>query len=496
MTAVAHIEGEAEKIRRGYIADPVRFSVDILGREPWDDGSGESQTDILRAAPSNLLMAVRSGHKVGKTGTIGILSLWAYACFHPSSVILTAPTHRQVQRVVWKEITKLYRGARHKLGGRLYESATAGLRHPAGNEVFGLSTDDPDRFSGFSGENVFYMVDEAPGVAEEIFDAINGNRAGGSSLWTFGNPTQISGTFFEAFHGQSDIWRTFHISSERVAAMNALAKIPGLATQQWVIERQRAWRPHETHPMYAIRVDGRFPPGGLQNVVKLSSWKKARARYDRMTSRYRSPRELHFALMRKGYGLTNGLDVARFGDDSNVLTSRRGPLLISLATMPSGDSEEVAGWGVGQTRMHVLPGEGTIPGTRKPRMNVDAIGVGAGVYDFARKQSHVDVGALVTSERSDQPDEYHNLRSQLWFNMDRWLNEVGAVPDNNELRVECLAPRYKFDVSGRLQVEQKLDTKKRLQRSPDRADSLMLSTYDGASYTVGQRRAGLRVADL
>lgn len=489
--AITPLLDEVDKQAAHWRSDPVAFAIDALGVEPWDDGSGESQADVLRACAAHKLVSTRSGHKVGKSATAAILSLWGYALFDDARVILTAPTYRQVREVLWRDIAKFYKRARVPLGGKISpDSPTTGLRHPAGNQVLGLSTDDPDRFSGISGANVFYIVDEASGVSEAIFDAIHGNRAGGASLWMFGNPTQLAGTFFESHHGNADIYRTFHLDSERVARFNTNergeSRIPGLAWFGWIDERKRAWRPHETHPMYAVRVRGDFPPIGLNTIISLLAWGSARKRWverfgDGLAYDEGGLKKLHRELARK-YPLVIGFDVARFGDDACVLIARRGPVVFPAVSGSYMDSKEAAAWARHHIRSWMRPGEGTgVPGTHAPTVNVDSIGVGSGVFDELARDRWLNAVSVQTSERADLDAEYHNLRAQLWFNTARWLKEEGCVPPDDELRVELLAPQYKFDESGRLKAEPKDEIKERLGRSPDRGDALVMAVYDGGA---------------
>lgn len=489
------VADEADKLRRYFQLNPVAYSKQVLGREPWDDGSGASQADVLMACARSMerefpLVATRSGHKVGKTGVEGIAALWVYSCFHPSTVVLTAPTFRQVEKMVWKEITQLYRGANVHIGGRLYDTPTKGLRHPAGNEVFGLATDDPDKFSGFSGPLVVYIVEEASGLDQLIYDAIDGNRAGFSPLWLFGNPTQVVGTFYDAFHDLSDIYETIHIDSERVAHdVNPNGEIPGLATPAWVKERLRAWG--RGSPRYRVRVGGQFPTGGTSNVVSLEAWKKARDRYDRMLHAVNGDLSmLHRQLALQGNPLVNGLDVARYGDDLNALCPRRGNVAFPIQT--NGDplkGPQVAGWAQLELRRQLTPGELDRPGAHLPTVNVDAIGVGASAYDSLEPVPWLAAQELINSERADDPEEFHNLRSQLWWNAGEWLDTVGAVAPDDELRVELLAARYKFDAKGRIQVESKKEMKARIQRSPDRADAFTQACYRGAGVPAKKGRA-------
>ena len=69
------------------------------------------------------------------------------------------------------------------------------------------------RFQGFHGR-LLIVVDEAPGVKADIWEAIEGIRAGGDvRVLALGNPTIASGPFHDAFTSNRDGWCTFTISA-------------------------------------------------------------------------------------------------------------------------------------------------------------------------------------------------------------------------------------------------------------------------------------------
>ncbi len=114
---------------------------------------------------------------------------------------------------------------------------------------------------------------------------------------------------------------------------------------------------------------------------------------------------------------------------------------------------------------------------------VDVIGVGSGVADILRTHKSLEVIDVNVGESANviiqgQP-EYNRLRDQLWFGLKTWIKNGGALPDDGKLHAELLAPMYGFTVDGRLKVESKDDIKKRLKRSPDRADAMALACYPG-----------------
>ena len=60
------------------------------------------------------------------------------------------------------------------------------------------------------------------------------------------------------------------------------------------------------------------------------------------------------------------------------------------------------------------------------------IGVGAGVSDFLRYNNQVEcVGVNIAT--SATIGEYSLLRDQLWFGLQKWLKDGGAIPPDPKL---------------------------------------------------------------
>ena len=118
-------------------------------------------------------------------------------------------------------------------------------------------------------------------------------------------------------------------------------------------------------------------------------------------------------------------------------------------------------------------------------VRVDVIGVGAGVADFLRYNNQVEC-VPVNVATSATVEEYSLLRDQLWFGLQKWLKDGGAIPSDPKLEAELVAPTYAFDLRTRIKAEPKEKIKERLRRSPDRADALALAV--GPLYPGGQPR--------
>jgi phage terminase large subunit len=454
--------------------DPVAFAEEVLGLAPWS-----RQRELFYAVRDHDFVAVRSGHKVGKSTSAAALALWRVVCFPWSRVVLTAPSDHQLEQILWPEVCRLYEGARCDLGGRLYESHQKGLRFAHHWGIFGLSTNKHERFSGLSSPRLFFIVDEASGYPEDIYDAVFGNMAGGGKALLTGNPTQTSGTFYDAFRSKRGSFRTLHISSLESPNLTGEAHIPGLATPEWVAWATKHWGGGKLEgPTIDVRVKGNFPEQGDNAVVSLLAVEEALARWD--------------ATKAEG-NLEIGVDPARFGDDETVLYPRRGRKVLEPVALKSLNTTEIAGKVLELCRGLYRPGD-------RPRVKVDAIGIGAGVVDQLDVFRDLDVVGVNVAEAALDEEHYHNLRAQIWFAARDFLRDGGALPPHRQTEADLLAPTYSFDGRGRYVVESKDQIKRRLKRSPDHADALCLDIYSppvvkfsGAGKGVIQRLPGLRM---
>ena len=78
-------------------------------------------------------------------------------------------------------------------------------------------------------------------------------------------------------------------------------------------------------------------------------------------------------------------------------------------------------------------------GEGKPLVKVDACGVGLGVVSILRQKEGVQVLGVNAADPSSMPDEFPNVRSQLWFAVADWLRDGGSIP--KDAQVEALALR-------------------------------------------------------
>lgn len=447
-----------------YAGDPVAFARDVFGIDLW-----EGQQKICLAVRDHVQTSCRSGHKCGKSTSVAVLAWWFAATRPGARVIITAPTGRQVKQVVWREIRRLWRCAL-KLGNphSLPEPGLApenGIPLPEDSQILGFTAENQEAMAGISAPEMLFIVDEASGVDEAIYEAIQGNMAGGAKLVLISNPTQTVGTFFDSHHKARSDYECVHISSEDTpnAKGNGPA-IKGLASKEWVDRLRRIWG--EDDPRYQVRVKGNFPSSNPNAIIGIGLLEKSHERHADLTDT--SP-ERHGALVL-------GVDVARFGDDSSVIQPVRGLYAYKPRAVYGYDTIQVAGKIIEAINdLRVSPGEAVT-------VNIDAGGgYGGGVADQVRA-SVEELGMLNVTVCELHPSamaadaQYDLKRDELWFGIRSWLEQGGALPKCEDLDTELLAPVYTFTIRGsKIKVEPKDEIKKRIGRSPDYADALALA---------------------
>lgn len=356
------------------------------------------------------------------------------------------------------------------LGGRFYEDPQRGLVFEDGREIFGFSTDKPEKAAGISGDEILYLIDEASGEIERTIDAIEGNLAGGGKIIMFGNPTRTSGEFFNSFHTKRAFWKCIHIAStETPNYVHRTKIIPGLATYGWAEERREMWG--EDSPIWAVRVAGNFPQQSDMAIIPLWLVEQAQRQYDELTL---------------GVGdLVIGVDVSYRGSDKSVVQPVKGLKMFKPDEYNIfNDGHQLAG--KVQQRISELRAAGFVDPKEHVIINVDTIGWGSACYEalfYSDKRSTLGyrVNGIEVSRKADDEEKYYNLRAQLTFGIAEWLKRGGELIDHPVLAAELVSPEYKFDPNGRYKMKlTKIEEAepKYLGHSPDNRDALMLAVYN------------------
>jgi phage terminase large subunit len=463
-----------------YQEDPAAFAREILGVEPW-----AKQVEILEAVRDHDRVAVTSGHKCGKSAAAAMLALWFYCAFPDSRVVMSSTTSRQVDQILWRELSMIRaRGGRcvackkedpdgrrikapcpHSalIDGEIGQLARTGLKSRDFREIVGFTAREAEAVAGISGSNLLYIVDEASGVPDVIFQAIEGNRAGGAKLFMISNPTKTEGAFYDAFNSKAHLHKTIRMSSEESPNVKAGRKlIPGLATRAWVDEKRAEWG--EESPIYKIRVKGEFVEAEDGKIISIAAIIEAEQRWAE------TPAEgtLYLSLDPAGPGGQ--------GDES-VFALRRGKKILGLLAMRGMTDETHLAKCIDLLRENLDYRERGV-------MVVDREGsIGSALYGYLKSSRELSqLAQLVGVRASDgavrQASVYGRVRDELWASLAQWIREGGAIPEDPKLAREIHAPEWTTDIRGRMKATPKDELRKSLGRSPDRADAVALAVWE------------------
>jgi hypothetical protein len=429
--------------------DPLLFVRDMFGVEP-DRWQGEALMSLAKEDR----VAIRSGHGVGKSALMAWTILWWMLTRFPCKVACTAPTSHQLSDVLWGEIAKWHNRLDPAWKDLLLVKTDRVELRDAPMESFSVARtarkEQPEAFQGFHSENMLFIIDEASGVEDIIFQVGQGAMSTkGAKTLMAGNPTRSQGYFFDAFNVMREQWHTIKVSC-------ADSK---MVDPQFVEDMRKQYG--EDSDIFRVRVLGDFPKADDNTVIPLDLCEAA----------------VNRDVAQAEGKMIWGVDVARFGADKTALAKRRKNHLVEpIRTWQGKDLMQTVG-------LIVQEYESAKPGDRPDLIVVDSIGLGAGVVDRLREQGYPVRGINVGESSPVNADKFMRLRDELWWRCREWLESREVrIPNQQELIGDLTTPTYEMLSTGKIKIEGKSEIKKRLPRSPDMADALCLT------FAVSDRR--------
>lgn len=407
-----------------------------------------------------ILLAITSGHGIGKSALVAWIVWWAYSTFPGTRGVVTANTENQLKTKTWVEIAKWHRLFIAKHLFKCTATAIFSVDEETAREwridIVPWSERNTEAFAGLhnAGKRILIIYDEASAIPDVIWETTEGalTDADTEILWLcFGNPTRAKGRFRECFPGGrfAHRWTSREVDSRTVKRTNK-AKL-----DQWVQDYGL------DSDFVRVRVLGKFPRVDAESFIP----------YDLALDA--AQREI---ASQSDHPVILGVDVARFGNDSSVIYPRQGrdarthtPRLLR-----------------GADTMRLV--QETISSFRALNASlicVDGGGVGGGVVDRLRQLNmpvvevqfggRPDGGASAT----DSNVKYHNKRAEIWGAVRDFL-AFGAIGDQVPLSdvslcTELSTPTYTLNSKDAIVLESKDLMRRRGEASPDVADALALT---------------------
>jgi len=449
------------------------------------------QQKILAAIQTEQRVSVCSGTARGKDFIAAVASV-CFLYLTPSfegdeligntKVALTAPTDRQIGNIMFPEVSRLFKRAQF-LPGRLVSYDIRTDWEEWFLTGFKASKDNREAWTGFHAANTMFVVTEASGMDDQIFNDIEGNLQGNSRLVLIFNPNTPTG--YAAKSQKSPRWKKFRLDS--LTSPNVIEGkeiIPGQVDYHWVKDKVDNWctpiskdnftkaegdfefdgtlyRPND---LFRVKVRGMFPKVSEDTLIPVEwieianeNWKKAK---------------------KPNRPVRIGQDVAGMGRDNSIACHRIENYVEKFEIVGQAGSADhmlVAGY-----LTHLL----SYPSNKA---FIDTIGEGAGVYSRLDELNYPNAFSCKFSEKAEDLTDltgvyrFANMRAYLFWAIRDWLNPVNngkaCLPPCDELTEELTEIKWKFQSNGTIIIEPKDEIKKRLKRSPDYSDSLANTFY-------------------
>lgn len=492
-----------------YQLAPLRYIREKLGWEPWaGDTAHPGQVEVLEAYADALraqmerpgaicknILRVEAGHTVGKTRLASGMVNHFFDCFAPSIVYTFAPTHEQIHDLLWKEIKATRRG--RGLPGRildleLHASDDHFAKGRATNNAGGQGT---ERAQGQHGPYLMFVLDEAEGIADYLYDAVKSMTSGGLSIvLLLANPRTRSSRFHRAAEGE-DV-ANFRISCiYHPNVLQGREVVPGAVQRRYVESMiddgktqhcevvdahdpdrhtfELPWRPdviYAPDPEFMFRVLGVAPANIADNVFVPSG------RYEAATKRRSVAHEPQIARM--------GMDVARFGKDAGTLYVRHNGRLWCAGRFLQQDSTDY----VRTTRKAAL--SLAAAGVTSLHIRVDGGGgFGSGVIDAFKTDLEImrafddfQVFEVHFNATPYDGEAYADLATEIYGHTAEVLRWIALDAPPNALEADLCERPFKWVAARREDVKvdvkklaPKDDFRRAFHRSPDDGDGCALA---------------------
>jgi hypothetical protein len=430
------------------------------------------QREILRLLERVPKLAVPSCHNAGKSFTAALAAARWLAKYPPGTarVITTAPTDSQVRAILWNEIGQLKERAGAALPGRVNQKEWWIGAYMAG---LGRKPNDyaPGTFQGLHAEHILVILDEAGAIPNELWTGVDTLVTNaGAVILAIGNPDDPTAEFKRICEGADaeegngwtvvkiPAWETPNLSGEQVTAK--LRSV--MLSKEWVEDKRRAWG--EDDPRWISKITAEFPAEAGMTVFRHADVQVALRGVD-------DTRQLrHFPRVQLG------VDIAASDEgDRTVVRERVGHELRRRWTVQSSEPEDVS-----DLIVEAIDDSGAT------LVHVDATGVGFGfLADIRRRRPGVAIRPFVAAAQANDREQFENRRAEAHWTVRELLRkralDLAEMDAADDTTTQLLAARYRIK-KGKILVESKDEIRKRLGRSPDDSDAVLLSILppDGA----------------
>lgn len=462
----AQQDAEDETDRWG--EDPIAFVLDVFG-PGYEELHGKPleldvwQREFLGALISwpHHMYALAACKGPGKSCAEAWAAWWFLTTRDDANIICTSITGDNLATGLWKELAVWYSLSPMLREAFALDSEKIVFR---GREktwwCYGRSfprdadkTQQANTLAGLHSPHVMFIGDEAGDFPDGVVVAAEAIFANDVEAYLIlgGNTTRTGGPLYRAARNRTGRWWVKRITGDP-EALDRSTRISLSWAKAMIEEHGRE------HPWVKINVFGEFPDTQSNKLLGPDDIDRAQRRAYPSRDIAQEP-------------IIIGIDTARQGDDMTALCRRQGVVAFQLKTWRIDDSmvlaDQIAAILIEQKPEAVFIDIGGPSGIavldRLCQLGFHAMGI-----DFA------------TDPVGDEPlaPLFGNRRAEMYWKAARWVKTHGSLPKDIELGAELCEPEYDVDAKGKQTkywIEPKDEIKKRLGRSPDRADAFALT---------------------
>lgn len=465
-----------------YRRDAVAWARYMLGPDTY---IWSKQQEILDSVQVHKNTAVKAGHGVGKSFIAAVMAChWIDVNYPNAFIATTAPSVSQIAAILWREIKRLYSIIErryeqglidHKLPGKINSDSRNPLWMGDNGGMIGFGRKPPDNkqddaFQGIHDEYVLAIGDEAVGLPPELIDALGNITSNENSRRVLlCNPTNPASYVGKIFRENNAAWNKITISvfdspnftdEKNLAPQHVLDKLTG---PEYVEDKKKEYG--ENSARYKSRVLGEFAFDVGDSLIQPEDIAVAHDTVIEVPEDYRP---------------NLGVDVAAFGDDSSVVYGNWG-----------GKIRFVKSWDKATAMLSARNIHDEAIRVNAKEVRIDAGGFGGAVADLLQERCENDelkpnnyiIIRMFGNSASPDKRQWQNARAWWWDKfrsmarsgeMDLDINDEKAETVQDEL----MSVEYKMGQSGGIQIESKLDMRKRGLKSPDFADAAVYAAAD------------------
>lgn len=415
-------------------------------------------------------ISIRSGHGIGKTSFLSVISLHFLICFFGSQIGVTANTEDQLKDIFLKELSMWCLKLREELRSNV-EIMDDMVRIKDQRDWFLRARvarpEKPEALAGLHAQYVLLIVDEASAVHSNIFEVSKGALTGENWVVVYAsNPTRTEGEFYESQKAGSNFTK-LHFSCRQSP----------IVKENYIRSMEEDYGKDSDE--VKIRVDGTF--AGVSEMDD-KGWIPLFANVRILFEPER------YQIINRGI---IGVDPSGQGKDRTVAMIRDSIYLKEVLNEATSNEKDLA------RKIETIRDAYNCVSND---IGIDGFGIGAKVIAEIQTKMGESVNAVLTDKpREETKDKYHNFKAELAWKFREWCLKGGIIITNKQKEWirEFEKIKYKRDGQGRIMLMGKVEFKKEYGFSPDRFDGAIYTFFrDDPTQKAVMKKEELELADL